>query len=87
MCTKVRIHSKNKKGLIILMCLLDDINVCIYSETRKIYFYPKTGFYFRTCENGAGWHWIPCRISPRSEFFPRAHKNWHIMWGINLGLD
>ena len=37
--------------------------------TRRIYFYPKTGFYFRTCEDGAGWHLIPCRISPRSEFF------------------
>ena len=57
------------------------------SVTRKLYFYPKTGFYFRTSEDGAGWHLIPCRISPRSEFFPRAHKNWHIMWGINLGLD
>ena len=45
------------------------------------------GLYFRTCEDGAGWHLIPCRINPRSEFFPRAHKNWHIMWGINLGLD
>ena len=56
-------------------------------RTRKLYFYPKTGFYFRTCEDGAGWHLIPCRISPRSEFFPRAHKNWHIMWGVNLGLD
>ena len=35
----------------------------------------------------AGWHLIPCRISLRSEFFPRAHKNWHIMWGINLWPD
>ena len=57
------------------------------SVTRRIYFYPRTGFYFRMCEDGADWHLIPCRISPHSEFFPRAHKNWHIMWGINLGLD
>ena len=55
--------------------------------TRKIYFYPRTGFYFPTCEDKAGWYLIPYRISPRSEFFPRAHKNWHITWGINLGLD
>ena len=26
-------------------------------------------------------------ISPRSEFFSRAYKNWHIMWGTNLGPD
>ena len=55
--------------------------------TRKLYFYPRTGFYFRTREDGAGWHLIPYRISPRSEFFSQAYKNWHIMWGINLGLD
>ena len=54
---------------------------------RKVYFYPRTGFYFRTCEDGAGWHFIPSRISPRSEFFSQAYKKWHIMWGINLGLD
>ena len=54
---------------------------------QRIYFYPKTGFYFCTCEDGAGWHLIPCRISPRSEFFSQAYKNWHIMWGINLGID
>ena len=55
--------------------------------TRKVYFYPRTGFYFRTCEDGVGWHLIPYRISPRSEFFSQAYKNWHNMWGINLGLD
>ena len=55
--------------------------------TRKVYFYPRTGFYFRTCEDGTGWHLIPYRISPRSEFFSQAYKNWHIMWGINLGPD
>ena len=53
----------------------------------KFFKIPKTGLYFFTCEDGVGWHLISCRISPRSEFFPRAHKNWHIMWGINLGLD
>ena len=55
--------------------------------TRKLYFYPRTGFYFRTCEEGAGWHMIPYRISPRSESFSQAYKNWHITWGINLGPD
>ena len=55
--------------------------------TRKVYFYPRTGFYFRTCEDGAGWHLIPYIISPRSEFFSQAYKNWHITWGINLGPD
>ena len=39
---------------------------------------PKTGLYFRTCEDGAGWHLIPYRISPRSEFFSQAYKTWHI---------
>ena len=48
---------------------------------------PKTGLYFRTCEDGAGWHLIPYRISPRSEFFSQAYKNWHITWGNNLGPD
>ena len=54
---------------------------------RQILKNPKTGLYFRTCEDGADWHLIPCRISPRSEFFSRAYKNWHIMWGINLWID
>ena len=53
----------------------------------KFFKIPRTGLYFRTCEDGADWHLIPCRISPRSEFFSQAYKNWHIMWGINLGLD
>ena len=53
----------------------------------KFFKIPKRDFNFGTCEDGAGWHLIPCRISPRSEFFPQAYKNWHIMWGINLGLD
>ena len=48
---------------------------------------PKWDFYFRTCEDGAGWHLIPYIISPRSQFFSQAYKNWHIMWGINLGPD
>ena len=60
------------------------IYICIYI---CVYIYivmanslkSKTGLYFRTCEDRAGWHLIPCRISPRSEFFSRAHKNWHIM--------
>ena len=48
---------------------------------------PKRDFYFRTCEDGTGWHLIPYRISPRSEFFSQAYKNWHITRGINLGPD
>ena len=48
---------------------------------------PKRDFIFCTCEDEAGWHLIPYRISPRSEFFSQAYKNWHIMWGIKLGLD
>ena len=36
---------------------------------------PKTGLYFRTCEDGVGWHLIPYGISPRSEFYSQAYKN------------
>ena len=43
--------------------------------------------FMKTCEDGAGWHLIPCIISPRSEFFSQAYKNSHIIWGINLWLD
>ena len=44
---------------------------------RQIDKNPKPGLYFCTCEDGAGWHLIPCRISPRSVFFLR-----HIRTGI-----
>ena len=54
------------------------VYVCMYIVTRNWTKNPKTGLYFRTCEDGAGWHLIPNRISPRSEFFSRAYKNWHI---------
>ena len=47
----------------------------------------QNGVLFCTCEDGAGWHLIPYRISPRSEFFSQAYKTWHITWGINLGPD
>ena len=47
----------------------------------------QSGVLFRTCEDRAGWHLIPYRISPRSEFFSQAYKTWHITWGINLGPD
>ena len=30
---------------------------------------PKRDFILRTCEAGADWHLIPCRISPCSESF------------------
>ena len=52
--------------------------VTLVIVTRKVFFYPRTGFYFRTCEDGAGWHLIPYRISLRSEFFSQAYKTWHI---------
>ena len=55
------------------------IYVCVSIVTRKVYFYLRTGSYFRTCEDGAGWYLIPYRISPRSEFFSQAYKNWHII--------
>ena len=64
-----------------------DTNTNKHTVTRKFTFYLRTGLYFRTCEDGTGWHLIPCWISPRSEFFSRAYKNWHIMWGVNLWLD
>ena len=66
-----------------IRCLKESAHIV----TRKVYFYPRTGLYFRTCEDGTGWHLIPYRISPRSEFLCQAYKNWHIMWGINLGLN
>ena len=53
----------------------------------KFFKIPKTGLYFCTFEDGAGWHLIPCWISPRSEFFSQAYKKWHFMWGINLWPD
>ena len=70
------VSSLSPHNLHLLFCCILSILAFVM---RKIYFYPKTGFYFRKCENGAGWHLIPYRISPRSEIFPRAHKNWHIM--------
>ena len=58
----------------------------MYSVTAN-WLKSQTGLYFRTCEDGAGWHLIPYGISPRSEFFYQAYTNWHITWGINLGPD
>ena len=63
------------------MCIC--IYVCIYMYMyiyceAKLTKIPKMGLYFRTCEDGAGWHLIPYGISPRSEFFSQAYKNWHI---------
>ena len=52
-----------------------DANYCDAKLTKI----PKRDFYFRTCEDGAGWHLIPYIISPHSEFFSQAYKNWHIM--------
>ena len=58
-----------------------------HTVTRKIYFYPKTGLYFRTCEDGADWHLIPCRISRRSAFFLGHIKTGILRGGVNLWLD
>ena len=63
----------------IYVCIYIYIYICVSIVTRKVYFYLRTGSYFRTCEDGAGWHLIPYRISPRSEFFSQAYKNWHII--------
>ena len=54
----------------------DDIYIYCDGKSTKI---PKRDFIFCTCEDGAGWHLIPYRISTRSEFFSQAYKNWHIM--------
>ena len=53
--------------------ILSKINIVPCVTRKFIYFYPRTGLYFRMCEDGAGWHLIPCRISPRSEFFSQAY--------------
>ena len=67
----------NKVTLIkVIFCL--NIQYFLRSVTQKIYFYPRTGLYFRTCEDRAGWHLIPCRINPR--FFLG-----HIRTGILCG--
>ena len=55
--------------------------------TGKLTKIPKMGLYFRTCEDGAGWHLIPYRNKSCSEFFSQADKNWHITWGNDLGPD
>ena len=59
----------------------------IDSNVTRNWVKSQNGTLFRTCEDGAGWHLIPYRISPRSEFFSQACKTWHITWRINLGLD
>ena len=88
-----------EKGEISLSCLLskwDESKKIKYQrmiwnkiekEMFDYSFLIKTGLYFCTCEDGAGWHLIPYIISPRSEFFSQAYKTWHITWGINLGPD
>ena len=60
------------------------INTFVWRQIDKN---PRTGLYFRTCEDGAGWHLIPYRNKSCSEFFSQADKNWHITWGNNLRPD
>ena len=81
--TFVSMQFKCKYGLIVKNVSISSYSVCDGKLTKI----PKRDFYFRTCEDGAGWHLIPYIISPRSEFFSQAYKNWHIMWGTNLGPD
>ena len=60
-----------------VLCLgLAEMNSSVYCD-GKLTKIQKRDFNFRTCEDGAGWHLIPYRISPRSEFFLR-----HIRTGI-----
>ena len=77
-CVYIYIYMYIYKCVYIYIYIYAYIYMYMYIVTRKVYFYPRTGFYFRTCEDGAGWHLIPCRISPRSEFFSQAYKNWLI---------
>ena len=60
-----------------------EIHLLSWAHTRiycdaKLTIIPKTGLYFRTCEDGAGWHLIPYRNKSCLEFFSQAYKNWHI---------
>ena len=54
-------------------------NSCRYCDAKDLLL-SQNGTLFRTCEDGAGWHLIPCRISPLSEFFLG-----HIRTGILCG--
>ena len=76
--------------MFICVCVCVCIYIYIYISTLMyihIYIYTVTanrlksqnGTLFCTCEDGAGWHLIPYRISPRSEFSSQAYKTWHIM--------
>ena len=44
------------------------IRTCAYCDGKSTKI-PKRDFILRTCEAGADWHLIPCRISPCSESF------------------
>ena len=70
-CIYIYVHMYIYMYIYIYIC------ICMYCDgklTKNL----KTGLYFRTCEDGAGLPLIPYRISPRSEFFSQAYKNWHI---------
>ena len=67
-------------------CLRKDSPKSTQCDAKRLLL-SQNGVLFRTCEDGVGWHLIPYRISPRSEFFSQAYKTWHITWGINLGPD
>ena len=80
-CPKIKLVKKYRYGLTCRWSQWINLsNLSLLAVTRKVYFYPRAGFYFRMYEDGEGWHLIPYRISPRSEFFLR-----HIRTGILCG--
>ena len=59
----------------------------IYIVTRKVYFYPRTGFYFRTCERRGRLALDPLLVLVQS-FFSQAYKDLaYYVRDINLGPD
>ena len=73
-CIYVYIYMYTYVCIYICVCVYIYIYVYCDAKLTKI---PKRVFYFRTCEDGVGWHLIPYIISPRSEFSLR-----HIRPGI-----
>ena len=69
------IHSIKFAQVINMLSIRRELFYICDGKLTKI---PKRDFYFRTCEDGAGWHLIPYIISPRSESFSQAYKTWHI---------
>ena len=50
-------------------------------------FIPGREFIFCTCEVGGVWHLIPRKNKSYLRLLLRAHGNWQIMLGDNLGQD